>query len=153
MMNSNNVNRSVTPFEEFSTDIERMFDSLLGRTVGSVLRGNPADKFNAHLDLVETDKDYMVNVDLPGVNPEDVKVELEDGKLTISGSRETVFEENAKHVHRVERSKGSFHRMISLPREIDAENIQARFEHGVLHVQLPKSPEKQPKKIEIKAAK
>ena len=152
-MTQTNANRSLTPFEEFSTDIERMFDSLLGRTVGSVIRGNAVDKFNAHLDVVETDKDYSVTVDLPGVKPEDVKVELEDGKLTISGSRETVVEEKAKHVHRVERSKGSFHRMISIPREIDAENIQARFEHGVLHVQLPKVPEKQPKKIEIRTAK
>lgn len=152
-MNQTNVNRSLTPFEEFSTDIERMFDSLLGRTVGSVIRGQSVDKFSAHLDVVESDKDYTVTVDLPGVKPEDVKVELEDGKLTISGSRETVVEEQAKHVHRVERSKGSFHRMISIPREIDAENIQARFEHGVLHVQLPKVPEKQPKKIEIRTAK
>lgn len=151
-MNQTNVNRSLTPFEEFSTDIERMFDSLLGRTVGSVIRGGTAEKFNAHLDLVETEKEYSVTVDLPGVKPENVKVELEDGKLTISGSRETVVEDKAKHVHRVERTKGSFHRMISIPREIDAENIVASFEHGVLHVQLPKLPEKQPKKIEIKSA-
>lgn len=152
-MNQANLNRSLSPLEEFSTDMERMFDSLLGRTVGSVLRGNNVEKFTPHLDVVETPTEYLISVDLPGVKPEDVKVEMEDGKLTISGKRETVVEENTKHVHRIERTKGSFHRMVTLPREIDSDRIDAKYEQGVLHVTLPKSAERQPRKIEIRAAK
>ncbi len=151
-MNQTNCNRSVTPVEEFTTDMERMFDSLLGRTVGSVLRNSSRDKFQPHLDIVETASDYVVSVDLPGVKPEDVKVEMEDGRLTISGKRETVTEENAKNVHRIERTRGSFHRVISLPREVDVEKIDAKYEQGVLHVTLPKSAEKQPRKIEVRSS-
>jgi HSP20 family protein len=150
MMTPSNGNRSLTPFEEFSTDIERMFDSLLGRTVGSALRSSGADKFTPHLDLVETANEYVVSVDLPGVKPEDVKVEMDDGRLTISGKRESTVED--KNAHRIERSKGSFSRIISLPREIDADKIDAKYEHGVLHVTLPKLAEKQPRKIEVRSA-
>lgn len=151
-MNQANSNRSVTPVEEFATDMERMFDSLLGRTVGSVLRNSSREKFQPHLDIVETTNDYVVSVDLPGVKPEDVKVEMEDGRLTISGKRETVTEEDAKNVHRIERTRGSFHRVISLPREVDVEKIDAKYEQGVLHVTLPKSAEKQPRKIEVRSS-
>lgn len=151
-MSQNTQNRSLTPFEEFTTDMERMFDSLLGRTARGVMRATGADKFQPHLDIVENPNDYVVSVDLPGVKPEDVKVEMEDGRLTISGNRETLTEDNSKNVHRIERSKGSFHRMISLPREIDADKIDAKYEHGVLHVTLPKTAEKQPRKIEVRAS-
>lgn len=150
-MNSTNSNRSLTPFEEFSTDIERMFDSLLGRTVGTALRSTGAQKFTPHLDLVESVDAYVVSVDLPGVKAEDVKVEMDDNRLTISGKRETTVEDNSKNVHRVERSSGSFSRVIALPREVDADKIDAKVEHGVLHVTLPKLAEKQPRKIEIRA--
>ena len=151
-MNQSNSNRSVTPIEEFTTDMERMFDSLLGRTVGSVLRNTNRETFQPHLDIVETNTDYVVSVDLPGVKPEDVKVEMEDGRLTISGKRETVTEDKAKNVHRVERTRGSFHRAVSLPREVDVEKIDAKYEQGVLHVTLPKSAEKQPRKIEVRSS-
>ena len=88
-----------------------------------------------------------------GVKPEDVKVEMEDGKLTISGKRETVKEEKTKNVHRVERTSGSFYRAIGLPREIAADQIEASYDQGVLHITLPKSAEKQPRKIEIRSPK
>lgn len=152
-MSQGTFNRSLSPIEEFSTDMERMFDSLLGRTVGSVLRGTNGEKFMPHLDVVETPNEYLIAVDLPGVKPEDVKVEMEEGKLTISGKRETLVEENTKHVHRIERTKGTFHRVVTLPREIDTENIDAKYEQGVLHITLPKLAERQPRKIEIRAAK
>lgn len=144
-------NRPQNTLEELSSDVERIFDSLVGRTVGNVFRGgNPLQKFSPHLDVIETPHEFVVSVDLPGVKPEEVQVEVEDGKLTVSGNRETVAEENTKHVHRVERSKGSFHRVVSLPRDIDADRIDARYENGVLHVTLPKSAEKKPRTIEVR---
>ncbi len=152
-MNQGKCNRPQTTLDDISSDVERIFDSLVGRTVGNVFRGgNPQHKFSPNLDVVETANEFVVSVDLPGVKPEDVKVEVEDGKLTVTGNRETVVQENAKHVHRVERSKGSFHRVVSLPRDIDADRIDARYENGVLHVTLPKSAEKQPRTIEIRTA-
>ena len=152
-MSQSNQTRALTPLDEFSSDMERMFDSLLGRTVGSVLRSRHPDSFAPQLDVVETETGYVVSVDLPGVKPEEVKVEMEDGKLTISGKRETVKEEKTKNVHRVERTSGSFYRAIGLPREIDANQIEASYDQGVLKVTLPKSAEKQPRKIEIRSPK
>lgn len=144
-----------SPLEDFSQDMERVFDSLLGRTVGTVLRNGNTEKFTPSLDVAETPEGFSVSVDLPGVNPDDVKLEMHDGKLTISGTRHGVTEKGAaeksdKNFHRVERVSGNFFRVISLPGKVDIEKIDASYEHGVLHIMLPKVAEQQPKKIQIR---
>ncbi|MCA9194613.1 MAG: Hsp20/alpha crystallin family protein [Planctomycetales bacterium] len=140
------------PLEEFSTDMERVFDSLLGRTIGNVLRTNGAsnEKFVPAIDVSETEQNYEVHLDLPGVLPADVKVEVHDGKLIVSGHRKNVTEQKDKNFHRVERSSGTFYRTVALPTEIDSEKIEASYDHGVLHVVLPKHAKQQPRKIEIR---
>ena len=138
------------PFEDISHDMERMFDSLLGRTVGTMLRTNQQDKFVPSLDVAETGEAFEVSLDLPGVKPEEVKVEMHDGKLLISGERKSRTDSKDKNYHRVERTSGSFYRMISLPVDVNVDQIDARYEHGVLHVTLPKVAKQQPKKIEIR---
>ncbi len=152
MTRPTNGNRGLTAFEEFSSDMERVFDSLLGRTVGTALRSSKGDNYLPSLDVSETADAFHVAVDLPGVKPEDVKVELHEGRLTVSGTRESVKEDKDKSYHRVERSSGSFVRSVALPNEVDVEQIDARYEHGVLHVALPKSARQQPKKIQIRTA-
>lgn len=143
--------RYAGPFEELSSDMERVFDSLLGRTVGTLLRsGNSAEKFVPTLDIAETPEAFEVSVDLPGVKLENVKLEMHDGQLSISGARENVTEKKDKNYHRLERSSGSFFRSIVLPSEVDSEKIDATYDNGVLHVRLPKSVKAQPKKIEIR---
>lgn len=141
---------SLGPFEDISHDMERMFDSLLGRTVGTMLRSNQQDKFVPSLDVAESKEAFEVSLDLPGVKPEQVKVEMHDGKLMISGERSSTSDTKDKNFHRVERSSGSFYRVISLPTDVDVEQIDARYEHGVLHITLPKVAKQQPKKIEIR---
>ncbi|MEZ6135879.1 MAG: Hsp20/alpha crystallin family protein [Pirellulaceae bacterium] len=150
MSNSNYSNRGLNVLEEFSSDMERVFDSLLGRTVGTALRSSQAAKFVPSLDVTESAEDFLISIDLPGVKPADVKVEMHEGKLTISGSRESTTEDKEKNYHRVERTSGSFFRSIAVPSEVDVERIDASYEHGVLHVKLPKSAKQQPKKIEIR---
>ena len=137
-------------FDDLSTDMERMFDSLLGRTVGTMLRNGSNEKFVPTLDIAESAESFDISVDLPGVKPEDVKVEMHDGKLTVSGKRETVRDQKDKSYHRIERSSGSFYRAIALPSDVDVEKIDAAYDHGVLHVKLPKALKQQPKKIEIR---
>ena len=139
--------------EDLSQDMERVFDSLLGRTVGTMLRTSNSEKFVPSLDVSETQEGFGVHVDLPGVSPEDVKIEMHDGKLTISGSRTSSSEKQEQTFHRMERSSGSFHRVISLPSEVDVDAIEASYENGVLHVQLPKTAKQQPKKIQIRTSK
>ena len=138
-------------FDELTTDMERMFDSMLGRTVGTMLRSGNNDKYVPTLDIAESPEAFEITVDLPGVKPEDVKVEMQDGMLTISGKRETVRDQKEKNYHRVERTSGSFYRSIALPAEVDVEKIDASCDHGVLHVKLPKALKQQPKKIEIRS--
>lgn len=139
------------PFEDLSQDMERVFDSLLGRTVGTMLRTGKDEKFAPSLDVSETDTEFAVSVDLPGIKADDVKIEMHEGRLTISGKREHVKEEKEKTYHRVERSTGSFYRVISLPSEVEVDKIDASYENGVLHVTLPKIAKKQPKKIQIRS--
>ena len=138
------------PLEDLSQDMERVFDSLLGRTVGTMLRNGDREKYVPSLDVSETKDAYLVHVDLPGVDPADVKVEMHDGKLAISGKRETKTEDKDRNFHRVERSRGSFFRALSVEGEVDVDNIEAKYEHGVLNITLPKVAKQQPKKIEIK---
>lgn len=137
--------------DEFSQDMERVFDSILGRTVGSVLRPGSNEKFVPSLDVAETDEGFSVSMDLPGVNPDEVKIEMHEGKLSISGSRKRSDVEDAK-LHRIERSYGSFHRVLGLPSEVDVEKIDASYEHGVLTVSLPKIEKQQPTKIQIRTS-
>ena len=139
-------------FEELSTDMERIFDSLFGRTVGTMLRTKNAEQYAPTLDITESPESYEVHVDLPGVRPEDVKLEMHEGKLVVSGSRTTWAEQKDKAFHRMERSSGNFTRVISLPTEADVEKIDASYEHGVLKIAIPKAVKQQPKKIEIRTS-
>lgn len=146
--------RRYGPFEDFSSDMERMFDTVLGRTFGTMLRnGNNGGgaKFLPTLDLAETADSFEISVDLPGVKAEDVKLELHDGQLLISGKREETTERKDKNFHYTERASGSFMRAVMLPSDVDADKIDANYENGVLLVKLPKSAKAQPKKIEIRS--
>jgi HSP20 family protein len=115
---------------------------------GGWLTGRPS--FLPTTDLVETENQFEVTVDLPGLKPEEVVVELKNGDLWISGKREEEKEEKGKTYHRVERRHGEFHRVLPLPSTIKEENIEAKFENGVLRIIVPKSEEAKTKHIEVK---
>jgi HSP20 family protein len=107
--------------------------------------------FNPSVDVKEDEKNVEVIAELPGMEEKDVEVTLTDGALTIKGEKKHEAEEKKENYHRVERSYGSFQRVIPLP-EVENENVQASFKNGVLTVTLPKSKvlESKAKKIEIK---
>jgi HSP20 family protein len=107
--------------------------------------------FYPTVDLVETENQFEVMVDLPGLKPEEVDVELKNGNLWISGKREERKEEKGSTYHRVERRHGEFRRMLPLPTTISEEKIEAKFENGVLRVVVPKTEEAKAKHIEVKA--
>jgi HSP20 family protein len=90
-------------------------------------------------------------IDLPGIMPEDVQVEFNDGVLTVSGERKVVEAVEGRKVHRSERRAGPFSRSVKLP-EVDGERISAQFKHGVLSVVAPKIPAVTPRKIEVKVS-
>ena len=107
-------------------------------------------EFLPTLDLVETENQFEVTVDLPGLKPEEVHVELKNGDLWISGKHEEEKEEKDKTYHRLERRHGEFRRMLSLPRTIQEEGIEAKFENGVLKITVPKSEQAKTKHVEVK---
>jgi HSP20 family protein len=102
-------------------------------------------------DLVETDSEYVLRADLPGLSEEDVNVELDDHVLTISGERKSEHEERREGYYRVERAAGQFSRSLTLPEGVDGDAIQARFDRGVLEVRIPKPEQRQPRKVAITA--
>ena len=140
------------PFRELEN-----LTSRLNRVLGMELRpmtmpeGAFADWAPA-MDVEETENEYLVKADLPDVKKDDVKVELEDGVLTIEGERKGEKEETGKRFHKVERNYGRFVRHFTLPTEVDGPHVKAEFKDGVLNVRLPKAANVKPKAIEVNVA-
>ncbi len=103
------------------------------------------------VDVLEDKDTVRIVAELPGVSPADVRITVENQTLTIRGEKKQVSEEKADRVHRYERSYGWFERSFSLPNTMDAERIEARFEHGVLTVAIPRLEKAKPRTIEITA--
>ena len=104
------------------------------------------------IDLVVTDDHFVLMVDLPGLDKDDVEIEVKDGLLTVSGERKAEHEERKDGYHRVERAYGSFSRSLSLPQGVDADQVQADFDKGVLEVRIPKPAERKPHRVQIGAS-
>jgi HSP20 family protein len=121
----------------------RLLDEFF-RTSGN---GSRVTGFTPVLDVRETEDDYLVMVDLPGVKSQDVSIEVNEQVLTISGSRAPVETE----AQLVERPYGSFVRNLTLPKGVDSEQIKADYSDGVLALHIPKPAEIKPKKIAIGA--
>jgi HSP20 family protein len=139
------------PVRELNTlqgEMNRLFNTLFDTPpqnggAAAVRRWIPA------MDLVETDEEFVLRADLPGLSQEDVNVELEDNVLTVSGERKSEHEERKEGYYRVERASGAFSRSLTLPEGVDASAIKAGFDKGVLEVRIPKPEERKPRKVAI----
>ena len=134
----------------FFDTVVREMDGLVGRFQESG-RGETSDCFSPRADVAEMDSGFEISVDLPGLNPEDVELEIESGVLNVSGSREKQTEEEGKTYRRVERRHGTFRRSFSLGEDIDTDKVEAEYKDGVLRITIPKAEKIRPKKIEIKS--
>jgi HSP20 family protein len=101
------------------------------------------------MDLVETQQDFVLRSDLPGLSEQDVNIELEDNVLTISGERKAEHEEHGEGYYRVERASGAFSRSLTLPEGVDPEGVRASFDRGVLEVRIAKPEQRKPRKVAI----
>ena len=122
----------------------RLMDELM-RNTGN---GNRVTGFTPLVDVHETEEEYLVKVDLPGVKADDVNIEVNENVLSISGSR---VADKTKQAQLVERPYGSFVRNLTLPKGVDSEQIKADYSDGVLTLHIPKPAEIKPKKIAIGA--
>lgn len=104
------------------------------------------------VDLVRKEDSLVLRADVPGIKPEDVKIEVEDDVLTVSGEHREETEEKGEQYMRRERRYGSFSRSMVLPRGVKADDIQASCKHGVLEVTIPVPKAEQRQRVEIKAA-
>jgi HSP20 family protein len=130
-------------------EINRMFDSFFreGAREDSALMSTG---WSPALDLTETDDSFVVKVELPGVNKNDVKVSIQDNILTIGGEKKQEKESKTSNYHRVERCYGSFRRSFALPSNVRSDSIDASHKDGVLTVTLPKAEEAKRKEIEVR---
>ena len=117
-----------------------------------VARDESFADFVPAIDVHETDGEFVVKADLPDVKKSDVKVQVQDGMLSIEGERHRDKEEKGKRFHKIEREYGRFVRRLVLPTDVDAAKVSAEFKDGVLRVLLPKAPEAKPKQIDVTIA-
>jgi HSP20 family protein len=132
----------------FATDFSRLFNSFFD-TPTTAADGSVARRWIPAMDLAETEGDYVLKADLPGLTDKDVHIEFENNVLTVSGERKVENEETGKGFRRVERSYGSFVRRLTLPEGVDANAITATVNNGVLEVRVPKPEAVKPRKVEI----
>lgn len=135
-------------------DVENLFNRMMPRAArGARLsvedNGGVTFEWSPSADISETDKEYLVRADLPGLKKEEVKVTFSDGVLTIQGERKQHKEETTEKFHRVENYYGNFSRSFSLPENIKADAIVCESKDGVLSVHIPKAEQKKPKEITI----
>jgi HSP20 family protein len=106
----------------------------------------------APTDVSEDENALQITMELPGVDPEDVRLSLENNVLTIRGEKKQQFDENNERVHRFERVYGVFERTFALPNTVDPDKIEARFENGVLVVRIPKAERARPREIRVSSS-
>lgn len=132
------------------TEINRLFNTLFDApTAGSPVGGEGPRRWIPPMDLTETEGEFVLTADLPGLDESDVTIELQDGVLTISGERRAEHEERREGVRRLERASGRFSRSLTLPDGVDAEAITASFDRGVLEVHVPKPEARRPQRVTI----
>jgi HSP20 family protein len=136
------------PFREMASlqnDMSRLMNGVLGAANGN----GDTRTWIPPVDVWETDDEVVYALDLPGVSEDDVSVELEEGTLTISGTRERKDEVSKEGLYRYERRFGSFSRTIGLPQGVTDDSVKAEYKDGVLEVRVTKPEQPKPRRIQI----
>jgi HSP20 family protein len=139
-------------FGSLQREVDRLFEDF-ARNFGALAnRGDGA--LMPSIDVNETDKEFVITAELPGLERKDVEISLEDNILTIRGEKkvESTKDDKNKNVHVAERSYGVFYRVLELPVAVDPSSVQATMSNGVLKITIPKPARPESKKIEVKEA-
>lgn len=135
--------------------LQREFDRLGGQDPFATVSedGDNSDVVVSHwrpaVDIQEKQDHFLITADLPGVDPKEIDITMENGILTLKGERSSEKEEKREGYRRVERARGTFYRRFSLPDTADPDRIEARSQNGVLHITLPKQEKVKPKRIPV----
>ncbi len=137
--------RQFHPISELHSQIDRIFNEAFGSNESKIL-------LRPKLDIASTDKEYILNLEVPGVEEKDISIELSnDHVLAIKGIKKQEKEEKNKNFHRIERSYGSFERILHLPEDVEKDQVHASFKNGVLTITCNRKalPNNTTKKIDI----
>lgn len=150
--------RSLHPVLQLRREMDRLFENTF--------RGVGMSPFNTdfftpltssgllkpQVDIAATDNEYTITVEVPGVSEKDVTIEIADNNMIIRGEKKQEKEEKDKNYYRIERSYGSFQRLLSMPEDADQDSIKAKFKNGVLTIKMPRKdvPKSGVKRVEIK---
>jgi HSP20 family protein len=138
--------RPFRELEKMRTDMDRLWETFFeGRPKVRELGG-----WVPSIDVSETKNDLVVKAELPGMDPKDIDISLNDGYLTLKGEKKQEREEKEENYHYIERSYGSFTRSVQLPKEVKRDKITASYKNGILKITLPKSEEAKKKDVKIK---
>ncbi len=130
--------------ETFRREMDRLFDKFFEVIPFS------EQEFVPSVDISETDKDIIVQAEIPGINPKDLDISLNGRLLTIKGEKKSEHEEKKENYHKIERKYGAFSRTLELPADVDPDKVEAVYKDGVLKITLPKI--ESGKKIEVKTS-
>lgn len=130
-------------FDDFFNELYSLPTSFLSRS---------GVDLSPRIDVSETDNDYHLEAELPGITQKEIDVKIDNNVLTIKGKKEESSEGKGKNYYIRERYYGSFQRSVSLPSNIIADKISAKFENGILHITIPKDNKKTAKKIEVSSS-
>ena len=144
----------VSPFtalQRFADDVDRMFGDLgLGRRwAAPAWRETRAEMWAPEVEVFQKNNELTIKADLPGLNKDEVSVELTDDAVTILGERKRHQEEEREGLYRSERSYGSFYRVVPLPEGAITEQAKANFQNGVLEITMPAPPASKGRRLEI----
>ncbi|HET7212165.1 MAG TPA: Hsp20/alpha crystallin family protein [Terriglobia bacterium] len=143
------------PFRDLVSTQDRfnqLFNGTFARAFGDQHELSPGAWVPA-VDIYETDDSVVLKAELPGINPDDVEIRVEDSTLYLKGERKFEKEVKEENLHRVERSYGTFARTFALPNTIDADKVKAEYQNGILTLTMPKHEEAKPRTIKINVSK
>jgi HSP20 family protein len=137
-------NASLSDFEQARQEMLRLFDSMANESPTS-----PSGVFPP-LNVGQDEDNVFVRAEIPGINPEQLSISVLRNRVSIAGKREIQLEQGRAAYHRRERPEGSFSRTLTLPVEVDAERVDARYADGILTLTLPKAEAAKPRQIEVR---
>ena len=140
----------VTSLRSVHDMMDRLFSDHFMTPFGRFGLSEAMQSFSPKVDISETASEIKVRAEVPGINPEDVSIEVTEDTLSISGASEKSHEEKDENYYRMERSSGRFSREFVLPAKVDADNVNAEAQNGVITISLTKLPSEQKRKVEIK---
>lgn len=144
--------RAADPFQSLRRLNTILDDAFAGWPFQRDENGTLTAAWTPAVDVFEDKDAVKIIAELPGVKPEEVKLSIENNVLTLRGEKKQIAEETTERVHRYERSYGMFERSFALPNTVDADRVEARFENGLLNIQLPKVERARPREIQVKVS-